>query len=331
MAGAMRLLAPLVALTLLAGCFGAEVVPTERSATAMDGKASPGWAYDGAGVTGAGATLSATLDNAANTGVVHVEFDYHGARYVVHFAEFKQAEGKAFMDGGVAFDLVEHGDSGTADASIPKITARIAAWGVATVTRDGEALVGAAGPLWSAHLMVSDDTVRSADGKITKADGAAPYAPDAAGDAKVVAGDAQALFWIKHPDGETAARAPVVGSGTISCSAGECGTLDVPTENGTESLVVRANFTGPAGSPLAFAQARVSLLDAEGNEVVGQDVVSTPAEPAQVVFELGGEEIPGPLTLRVAGPGAYAVEASYEIAYDDHPFIVLTWDDVVVA
>lgn len=326
----MRLLAPLLALSLVAGCFGAEVAPSERSATAADGKASAGWAYDGAGVTAAAATLAAELDNAANSGSVHVEFDHRGSRYVVHMDEFREADGKTFMDGGVAFDLVEHGDSGTADASIPKITARIAAWGVATVTRDGEVLGGDAGTMWSAHLMVSDDTVRSADGKIAKADGSAPYSPDAAGDAKVVPGDAQAIFWIKHPDGETAARAPLAGTGTIECSGGSCSTVEIPTENGTASLIVRANFTGPSGAPVSLAQARVGLVDADGNEVAGQDVVSTPAEPAQVTFELAGDEIPGPLTLRVGGPGAYTVAVSYEIAYDDAPFIVLTWDDVTV-
>jgi hypothetical protein len=82
---------------------------------------------------------------------------------------------------------------------------------------------------------------------------------------------------------------------------------------------------------LGVAQATVRLVDAEGNEVAREQVTSTPAQPARVSFGLDHEALMGPLTLEVSGPGVYTVGVEYAITYDDHPFLVLTWDEVALS
>src|SRR5205809_1016879 len=105
-----------LALASVAGCFGKKAGPTEHTFSAASGAVSPGWVYDGIGVVPDGATLSGTLNDADNKGVVNVSFDYLGARYVATFDAFAQT--KPFMDGGVRFGFDEHGDSGNGDASL---------------------------------------------------------------------------------------------------------------------------------------------------------------------------------------------------------------------
>src|ERR1051325_3396093 len=85
-----------------AGCFNKAQTPTQRQFSAAGGKVSEGWAYDGAGVAAGAATLSGTLNNPDNSGVVNVSFDHHGSKYVVTFDRFSGTEG--FKDGGGGVD-----------------------------------------------------------------------------------------------------------------------------------------------------------------------------------------------------------------------------------
>lgn len=332
----MNLRVPLLVLALalpLAGCFGDDGAPATRTVTATGGKVSAGWAYGGEGLAPGGATLDGFLSNPDNAGSVNVTFEHDGAAYVVAFDRFAQASGKDFMDGGVAFGLDEHGDTGVADTSIPKIHATIAAWGQASVTRNGAPLVGKAGDLWSAHLMVSRDTVRGADGRILKADGATPYDPNTPADALRVENDPQAIFWIKSPDGETAARPVVQVSGNLTCAGPQCvQTLSIPTEAGAESLTLNLTFASAQDPlPAAAGEATVTLRDAGGNATQTTSATLTPGQQATMGFQVSGADISGPFTLELTGAGAFTARVSGEIVYADKPFLVVTWDEVTVA
>lgn len=326
----MRALLMVVLLVAAAGCFGEEAPPVERQVSASGGKASAGWDYAGAATTTAAATLAGTLNDPEDRGNVTASFEYHGASWTVLFDQF--AETQPFMDGGVEFALTEHGDSGVSDASIPKIRARVTAWGTALVTKDGAAVTGAAGDRWAAHLMVSDDTVRGADGKITNAAGSAPYDPGNAGDARVVMDDPQAFLKLVHPDGETAARAPLSASESRAFAGPEnTQAVEIPSERGAAFLQVNVTMTGPQSAPVGVGRATLTLKDAGGNATKTSEVTLTPNQAATATFELGAAEITGPFTLEITGVGAFTAAVTYSVVFDDHPFIVLTWDEVTTS
>lgn len=327
--GRALLLTLLLAAVPLAGCFGSEAEVVERTFTATGGKASEGWAYDGVGLVDAAATLDGRVNNAENSGLVTVSFQLAGSDWAVTFDQFAGAPDKPFMDGGIAFDLAEHGDTGIADTSIPQILALVAAWGKATVTRDGEPVLGKDGnPLWSAHLMVSDTTVRGSDGKIAKADGASPYDPASPADARRIEGQRQVLFWIKSPDGEAAKAEdePVTGSATF-LGPETTQTIDVPTTKGGR---VTLNLTATGnGNPLALGQVSFRLVDENGTEVapaVGGSV--TPSAPFSGVLE--ADNVPGPLKLEITGQGAFTARVDGVAKSSDVPFVVLTWNEVTL-
>ena len=322
----------------LAGCFGNDGPPPSYTVKATGGKASAGWAYDGANVTTAEATLDGTVVNAENAGALYANFSYHGGKYAVVFDQFKEAQGKTFQDGGVAFGLTEHGDSGTADAAIPKIHAKVAAYGFATVTRDGTPVTGKAGNLWSAHLMVYDDAVRGADGKITKADGTTPYDPSTPADAKTYPGQAQAMLKLVSPDGETAQRAPVHVDKNVTIQGPNAAApdVDIPVEQGAEGFKISVNSTtaAPAGAPPQtppIGAAQITITIKIGNKTIADGPATvTPAAPYTKTFDVKAEDLAGltgPVKVSVSGSGVANVQITADVAYDDHPFIVLTWDN----
>lgn len=330
----MRAFVALACLLLLAGCFGKEVSPDTRAFSAASGQASLGWAYDGAGLQAAGAAIDGSVVDSANTGLVNVSFDLAGSRWSVVFDQFAQAADKPFMDGGVEIDLDEHGDTGVADASIPRIHALVAAWGKAVVARDGVPLTPEP---WNAHLMVSADTVRGADGKIAKADGATPYDPTSPSDARRLEGDPQVLFWIKHPQGETFSRAPENLTASATCQGPQCGSsVEIPLPAGAAMLDLNLTVTGPdSPSPIPLGpvgRGRYILQDANGTELASGDVAPGASGPAVVAvgaIPLAG--VAGPLSLTVTGDGAFTVLATGSASFSDIPFVVLTWDDVTLA
>lgn len=325
----VALVLALLALAPLAGCFGADAVPAERTVSASSGKSSDGWAYDGTGLAPAGASLSGTLDNADNTGLVEVSFEHAGSTWVATFDTFAQAAGRDFMDGGIAFELDEHGTTGVGDASIPRIHAIVAAWGSARVERDG--VLATAEP-WAAHLMVSADTVRGADGKITKTDGATPYDPASPADARRIEGDPQALMFLKHPQGETFSREPAMTSEPLTCAGPECSqTAEIPFDTGAASIVVNVTVGPQSSLPGAFGQGTVRVLDANGAELANETFQVTPQGPDALSLDIDPAGALAPLTVEVTGSGAYTALVESVVTYEDVPFIVLTWDEVTVA
>lgn len=319
-----------VSVALVAGCFGKEEAPVERVFSASGGKVSAGWDYAGAATTPGSASLSGTVNDPENRGLVNASFTHAGSQWVVTFDQF--AGTQDFMDGGVRFGFAEHGDTGVADASIPRINARVAAWGTATVTRDGTPVAGAAGDRWAAHLMLSDDTVRGSDNRILNAAGSAPYDPSKPADGKVTTGDAQALLKLVHPDGETAARAPLNASNVLSFAGPETTlSVEIPAEAGAASLTVNVTISGPQSAPVGVGRATITLLDAGGNATKTQEMTVAPNQPTTATFELTAAEVTGPLTLEVRGLGAFTATVDYVVTFDDHPFLVLTWDEPTVS
>jgi hypothetical protein len=329
----MRAFVALACLLLVAGCLGKDSAPDTRTVMASEGKASMGWSYDGAGLQAATASLDGLFVDSANTGNVNISFELADSRWSVVFDKFAQAADKPFMDGGIEFDLDEHGDTGVADKSIPKIHALVAAWGQASVSRDGVPVTLDA---WSAHIMVSEDTVRGVDGKITKTDGATPYDPATPADARRIEGDPQVLFWIKHPQGETFSRAPESITASVSCQGPQCGSsVEIAIPKGASMLDLNVTFSGPA-SPVSVpvgpvGQGRLTILDANGTELAGIDIATSPAgNGSTAIGSIALEGAPLPLTMTLAGDGAFTATATGMARFQNIPFIVLTWDDITV-
>lgn len=324
----MRVLALLLLVVLVAGCAKEAASPDSRTFSATGGKASLGWAYDGEGLVPANAALDGSVVDSTDTGSVNVTFELDGSLWVVVFDSFAQASGKAFMDGGVEIDLDEHGDTGVADASIPKIHALVAAWGKARVLRDG---VLAAPEPYSAHLMVSADTVRGSDGKIAKDDGVTPYDPSAPADARRVEGDPQVIFWIKHPQGETFSRAPAPVSASVSCQGPQCvQSAELAMEPGARTLDLNLSIVGPSDAlPVGpLGQAQYSIVDANGTALATGSIAPEPQPGAPIPVPVDLKDAVLPLSLVVMGDGAFTVRVDGTASYGDVPFIVLTWDEV---
>ena len=321
----------LLALASFAGCVGDDEAPAQYRVQAENGVASRGWAYDGAGLAPAQASLAGEVRDAENTGALTATFTLDGARYEVVFDQFAQAEGREFMDGGVAFALDEHGDTGVADASIPRIHATLAAWGKAKVSRDGELVTSEP---WNAHVMISRDTVRGTDGRIAKADGATPYDPNAPADARRIENDPQAILWIKHPQGETFQRPPANLTASLACQAPQCATAqELAIEEGAATLTLNVTLAGPDPTlPVgAVGQGRVALIDANGTELAGFDVAPGPGGPSVTAIDaVPLDDAVLPLSLTLTGSGVFSVTAEGSATYTDVPFIVLTWDEVTL-
>lgn len=320
----------MLALAIVAGCTGDEAAPNERRFSASGGSTTAGWAYDGLGVLGQAATLDGSTNDADNTGSASATFTMDGITWTIAFDQFAQASGKDFQDGGIEHALDEHGDTGVADASIPKIHALVAAWGSASVTRGGELVTQEP---WSAHLMIAADTVRGTDGKITKADGTTPYDPATPADARRIENDPQAILWVKHPLGETFSRGAVPVAATLACQGPQCTqSAEIPAEEGATHLDINVTYTPTGPLPLAVGRATFSIVDAAGTSVVPateSQIVPGPT-PTTLVVSVPLEGIVGPLTAQITGDGAFSVAIEGTITYVDHPFLVLTWDDPVV-
>lgn len=178
--------------------------------------------------------------------------------------------------------------------------------------------------------MLSDTTVRASDGRILNAAGSAPYAPSAPGDAQRVEGDPQAFLVLKSPDGEDAVRQPVAQTSPLVCTGPDCQqSVEVPVEQGAARLDVVVNFTGANGAPAPLGQVTVNLVDPAGTVVDSGNVQATPNAPGSVALGVD-EPVPGTWLVQVNGAGVYTASVDSVAAYDDHPFIVLTWDDVTL-
>lgn len=328
------ILAALVAAGGLAGCFGATEggLGDPRTVTAT-GKAyfsATGWGYGGGGQS-VDATFEGTFNDADNTGTATIRFKAGEEEVVVTFDKFAEAAGKTFQDGGVEFDILEHGDSGVADASVPKLLALVAAWGEATVTAGGEPeadpMTGA--PTWTAHVMASDTTVRGADGKITKADGTTPYDPASPADAKTVEGDRQLLFILK-PHARAAEPAPVNETQSASVQSPQYSeSYAFQGEVGGMGLV-RITLVGASGSPLGGGSATVVVKNPSGVETSSTNAALTPGTGPATAEATFVTDQAGEYVIEVSGNGVFEYELAYTVDYTPMPGVTLTWDDFTI-
>ncbi len=317
-------LAALLALVATAGCFGGDEVPPVKTISASGGVASDGYAYGGQGLEQASAELSGWVSNPEDTGSLNVSFEFAGSSWEVTYESFSGQE--AFKDGGVAFDLVEHGDSGTSTPIIPTIDGEVVTYGSATVLRDGQPATdpqGNTGP-WSAHLMLSRDTIRGPDGLITKADNSTPYDPSSPGDARIIQDDPQALLQLTAPSGPDSARAPATTNETLSLQGpGSSASTTIEAAQGATAVI---NVTASGGSsPIGVGDVQIRITD--GNQTL--DSAEGTVQPNQdftTSFELADLNASS-LDVVASGNGTFEVQLSATVTYADHPFIILTWDD----
>lgn len=328
-----QVLLALVAASAAAGCFGAQSGLGDPRTVIAEGSArvsEAGWAYDGADLHEVPARFEGSFNDAENSGSAVITVSMPGEPAMrIEFDSFAEAAGKGFMDGGIAFDLVEHGDSGTADASVPRILALVAAWGEARLLIGGEPVLdpatGAAS--WSAHVMASDTTVRGADGKIATADGSAPYDPAAPADARRVEGDRQLLFSLKpHPRATPPAPFNASEDVTVSGPADEK-SFPVPAEFGAR-VRVSVSTSGLAGPlPAGAGNLEVRLVSPSGTEVASQSTQVTPASvPGSVELEWNAVEA-GEHQVVVTAQGAFSYSVTMSTEYGSDRFFTFTWDD----
>lgn len=195
----------IVALATMAfpGCFGSDFSfgATGTEPLMIDG----GYSYDGKLVRKAeSGSLDVQLDNGSDTGrVVAVVRDQGGPEWRVVFDEFFPSS--PTHDGGIREDFHEHGDTGNGDSKLPTFFAYAAAWGTATVERDGQAVKepNTLADRFPAHLMVAKGKVRDPDTyQIYKADGTCCYNPDNASDGGPASEiGAQAILQVKTASG----------------------------------------------------------------------------------------------------------------------------------
>lgn len=317
-------LATVLVLVATAGCFGGDEVPPVKTISASGGVASDGYAYDGQGLEQASAQLSGFVHDPDDRGSLNVSFEFAGSTWEVTNDAFSGQED--FKDGGVEFDLVEHGDSGVSTPIIPTVDGEVVTYGTATVLRDGQPAAdpqGNTGP-WSAHLMLSRDTIRGPDGMITKADGETPYDPGSPADARIIQDDPQALLQLTAPSGPDSARAPQTTNETLTVQGPDAS--DALTVDAAPGASATVNVTASGGSgPLGVGNVRITLTD--GNQTLDSAEGSVgPNQDFTASFELADLEVDS-FDVVARGNGTFEVAVEAVVDYNDHPFIIITWDD----
>ncbi len=304
---------------VVAGCLGGDEQAPVRSFEASSGQVSDGYAYDGQGLEAGAAQLTGWVDHEENTGNVTASFEFAGSQWNVYHDAFSGAED--WKEGGVAFGLVEHGDTGTSTTIIPRIDGDVVTYGTATVHRDGQ---GVGDGRWDAHLMLSSTTVRGEDGMITKEDGSTPYDPATPEDARVLEDDPQALLQLTAPHGADSARPAEFTNGTVQVTGADSSETVELGGGPRGSITVNVTTTG-GDVPLQAGDLQVRLLDEDGNaldedsgDVLGEESFET---------TLSASGLNSTVTLEVTGNGVYDVEFESQVVFDDHPFIIVTWDD----
>ncbi len=142
-----------------AGCLEPERT-SAFEAYGSKGSYTSGFAYNGRGIVPFDGPVYIAVNDADNTGRAIAKGKIGPTTFDVLFEQF--AESKPFHDGGIASNLIEHGDSGVGDTSIPRVDLEMAAWGKATIHYGGKPY---ADPLtgdlnWTAHFMVIRNGVR---------------------------------------------------------------------------------------------------------------------------------------------------------------------------
>lgn len=316
------LVAGLVLATGLAGCFGGDAPPSAYSVSASGGHVADGWDHSGENLVQGAASMEGAVNVDEDTGIVNITFEAWNSSWTITHDTFTESAG--FQDGGIARDVVEHGDSGQGHTDIPRVEGEVMTWGSAEVLRDGEPYAVTGSGAWSAHIMFNENTVRGSDGAILNADGSAPFDPGSPADARIAEDDPQALLEMKAPDGADAAREPVVVNDTIMVSGpGAGGEVEVPTEAFSTASIDVATSGGD--SPLQGGTIEVRIEDSNGTALQEDSAQFGPDEGYANTFEV--TDVSGPVTVAVSGNGTYEAQVDALVTYDDHSHITVTWDD----
>jgi hypothetical protein len=144
---------------LIAGCLE-PARDTSYQAYGSKGSYTTGFAYNGKGIVPFDGAVYLDVDEEQNTGRLVADGKIGSTPFVVTFDRFAQS--KPFHDGGIAADLVEHGDSGVGDTSIPRVDMEMAGWGKATIKYGGKSYADpvTGNESWTAHFMVIRNGVR---------------------------------------------------------------------------------------------------------------------------------------------------------------------------
>lgn len=318
------LLGTLLASAALAGCFGDDAPPSAYQVSASGGTVSEDWAYNGTGLVESQANLEGAVDVEEDTGQLNLTFQAWNSSWTVTHASFSGQED--YKAGGIAQDLVAHGDSGVSSTAIPEVRLDLATWGTAEVLRDGEPYSIGEGPggAWTAHLMLSKDTVRGPDGLIADANETGPYDPDAPSDGRVIEDDPQAIMELISPSGKDARRAPATVNESFDFAPGMSPDADValPTE-AYSSAAVAIGTSGTEG--VQAGNITIRFVDPNGTVLEEDEGEITPNQAYNNTFELA--DLTGETTLQIRGMGSYQVTVDAEVTYDDHSFIILFMDD----
>lgn len=143
----------------MAGCLEPERASAYQ-AHGERGSYTSGFAYNGRGVVPFDGPVYIAVNDDANTGRVTAKGKLGPTPFEVVFEQFVQS--KPFHDGGIASNLIEHGDSGVGDTTIPRVDLEMAGWGKATINYGGKPYPDPiTGNLtWTAHFMVIRNGVR---------------------------------------------------------------------------------------------------------------------------------------------------------------------------
>ena len=327
------LLSFLLASVVLAGCLGAggDQGAAARGACLASAngamKIAHSWAYDAEALQAGTGELRINVDDRKDSGTATGKATASGTprpmAWEVAFTKFEAT--RPFHDGGIERGLVEHGDSGVGDTTIPKVTLECTGWGPVTVRLNGIAVTeDDVGLPLTGHFMVSSTGVRDdATGKIMAADGTTSYSPDRPGDALRARGDYE--FWLvaRTPAGEAPTIAPLTFADTVSA----------PNYNrqydftlfSTGNIDVRATARNQAAGPLV-GQLTVTLRDPAGGTASSATLGGT------------GQNAAAGLTLDNATSGGYSlavtgngVGMSYTLtvtlSYPNGFLLILFWEE----
>ncbi|MBI4392607.1 MAG: hypothetical protein HY556_02260 [Euryarchaeota archaeon] len=196
----------LLGLLLVAGCVG--LGGDTLTASATGGFATSGtYDYEAKNVHSIDGRIAVSLSNTANSGLVEVNVTDSGANFLVIFDRF--TESRPFHDGGVAFNIHEHGASGVGDTLVPEILVRAAAWGDARVYRNGLPFRDPHSnkTTWKAHVMAATERIHVDEThKVYNAARAGPYDPASPADGLVEPGNEIHFVWYSNDAAPPAAK-----------------------------------------------------------------------------------------------------------------------------
>jgi hypothetical protein len=326
-ARAQAVLLPLV--LLAAGC--ASPPDAGVFAAHASGPASfAGYDYGGRTMQRGNGTASIAVDAGTDAGTASFAFERDGRAWRVEVIRF---QGSApWQEGGVRSGFDVHGSTGLGGAELPRLRARSAGWGIATVTLDGapfpEPVSGEAA--FDVAYVVADPGPRNlSTGVLPRATSRAAYTPMRPDDA-AMAQPAQVLLDLRSPGGpfprDVRGRYPDVANGTDFQR-----TWPLAVEPGARDFALNVTVVQPPPTP-APARLSFAVFDPSGMQVDSWEfvpLVSQPMGAAEHAFAIPQPLQSGLYRLEVSGVAAgaeYRVDTA--IDYADPVFLHVVYGNV---